>query len=98
MINDMVSNKELSPIVIELFIRGRKLNLSLVFFMLLYFAVPKNIRLNSKNYFLVKIPDKRELQQIAFNQILTYIKNVLQNHILFWLLILSLRQTIPHFS
>ena len=67
MINDMVSNKELSPIVIELFIRGRKLNLSLVFFMLLYFAVPKNIRLNSKNYFLVKIPDKRELQQIAFN-------------------------------
>ena len=67
MINDMVSNKELSPIVIELFIRGRKLNLSLVFFMLLYFAVPKNIRLNSKNYFLVKIPDKRKLQQIAFN-------------------------------
>ena len=69
MINDMVSNKGLSPIVIELFIRGRKLSLSLVFFffMLLYFAVTKNIRLNSKNYFLVKIPNKRELQQIAFN-------------------------------
>ena len=51
----------------ELFIRGRKLNISLVFITQSYFAVPKNIRLNSTHYFVMKIPNKRELQQIAFN-------------------------------
>ena len=44
MISDMLSNKELSPIVTELFIRGRKLNISLVFITQSYFVVPKNIR------------------------------------------------------
>ena len=67
MIADMLSNKKLNPIVTELFIRGRKLNISLVFITQSYFAVPKNIRLNSTHYFLMKIPNKRELQQIAFN-------------------------------
>ena len=47
-------------VVTELFIRGRKLNIS-------YFAVPKNIRLNFTHYFIVKSPNKQELQQIAFN-------------------------------
>ena len=47
MIADMLSNKRLNPIVTELFIRGRKLNISLVFIAQSYFAVPKNIRLNS---------------------------------------------------
>ena len=43
----MLSNKELNPIVTKLFIRGRKLNISLAFIKQSYFAVPKNIRLNS---------------------------------------------------
>ena len=66
-IADMLSNKELNPIVIELFLRGRKLNISIVFVTQSYFTVPKNIRLNLKNYFVMKILSKRELQQIAFN-------------------------------
>ena len=67
MIADIVSNKQPNPIVTELFIRGRKLKISLVFITQFYFAVPKNIRLNSTHYFIMKIPNKRELQQIAFN-------------------------------
>ena len=63
----MLSNKKPDPIVTELFIRGRKLYISLVFITQSYFAVPKNIRLNSTHYFVMKIPNKRELQQIAFN-------------------------------
>ena len=67
MIADMLSSKKLDPIVTELFIRGRKLNISLVFITQFAFAVPKNIRLNSTHYFIMKIPDKKELQYIAFN-------------------------------
>ena len=67
MIAYMLSNKKFNPTVIELFIRGRKLNISLVFISQSYFAVPKNIRLNSTHYFIMKIPNKQELQQIAFN-------------------------------
>ena len=67
MIADMLSNKKLNPIVTELFIRSRKLNISIVFITRSYFAVPKNIRLNSTHYFIMKIPNKRELQQVAFN-------------------------------
>ena len=66
MIADMLSNKKLNPIVTELFIRGRKLNIS-VFITQSYFAVPENIRVNSRHYFIMKIPNKQELQQIAFN-------------------------------
>ena len=55
---DMVSNKKLNPIVTELSIRGRELNNSLVFITQSYFAVPKNIRLNSTHYFITKIPNK----------------------------------------
>ena len=55
---DMLSNKTRSPIVIELFIRGRKLNISLVFITQSYSAVPKNIRLNFTHYFIMKIPNK----------------------------------------
>ena len=46
MIVDILSNKKLNPIVTELFIRGIKLNISIVFITQSYFAVPKNIRLN----------------------------------------------------
>ena len=63
----MLSNITLNPIVTELFIRGRKLNSSIVFNTQSCFAVPKNIRLNSRHYFIMKIPKKRELQHIAFN-------------------------------
>ena len=59
MIADILSNEKLNPIVTELFNRERKLNISLVFS---YFAVPKNIRLDSTHYFVMKILNKRELQ------------------------------------
>ena len=65
----MHSNKKLNPIVPELFITGRKLNISFVFITQSYFAVPKNIRLNSTHYFVMRIPNKPELQQIAFNHL-----------------------------
>ena len=66
MIADMFSNKKLTPIVTELFIWDRKLNIFLVFITQSYFAVPKKNRLNSTCYFITKIPNKQELQQIAF--------------------------------
>ena len=55
MIPDMLSNKKLNPIVTDLFIRGRKLNISLAFIMQYYFAVPKDIKLHPTHYFIVKI-------------------------------------------
>ena len=58
MIADMLSNKKLNPVVTELFLSN---------WIIPYFAVPKNIGLNSRHYFVMKIPNKRELQQIAFN-------------------------------
>ena len=58
MIADMLTNKKLNPIVTELVIRGRKLNISLVFIMQSYSAMPKSIRLNSMHYFIMKIPNK----------------------------------------
>ena len=67
MIADMLSSKKLNPIVTELFIRGRKLNISLVFITQFYFTVPKNIKLNSTHYFIINISNKRELLQITFN-------------------------------
>ena len=67
MIADMESNKKLSPIIIELFLRRRKLNISLVFISQCYFKVPKITRLNATHFFVMKIPKKRELQQIASN-------------------------------
>ena len=68
MITDTLSNKKLNPIVTELFIRGRKLKIYLAFITQSYFSVPKNIRLNYTHYFIMKTPNKRELQQIAFNR------------------------------
>ena len=62
MIADMIHNKKLNSIVTELFIRGRKLNISLVFITQSYFKVPKGVRLNTSHFFIAKIPNKRELQ------------------------------------
>ena len=67
MIADMIINKKLNPIIAELFIRGRKLNISIIFITQSYFKVPKDVRLNSTHIFIMKIPNKRELQQIALN-------------------------------
>ena len=67
MIADIINNNKLNPIVTELFIRGRKLNISIVFITQSYFKVPKDVRLNSTHFFIMKIPNKRELQQIALN-------------------------------
>ena len=67
MIEDMKANKTFSPVVTKLFLRGRKLNISLVFISQSCFKVPKTIILNPTHCFIMKIPNKRELQQIASN-------------------------------
>ena len=67
MIADMESNKNLSPIVTELFLRGRKLNVLLVFVSQSYFKVPKAVRLNATHDFIYETPNKRELEQIVSN-------------------------------
>ena len=63
----MLSNKKLNSIVTKLFIRGRKINVSLVLITRSYFADPNNIEPYSRHYFVMKVSNKRELQQIAFN-------------------------------
>ena len=67
MIADMTNNKKLNSIVTELFIRGRKLNISLIFITQSYFKVPNDVRNNSTHFFILKIPNKRELMEIAIN-------------------------------
>ena len=65
MIADTIKNKKIDSIVTELFISGRKLNISLVFITQSYFKVPKDVRLNTTHFFIAKIPNSRELQKIA---------------------------------
>ena len=74
MIADMLSNRKCNPIVIELFISSKKLKIYLTFITQSCFAVPKRIRLNSTYYFIMKIPNKRELQKLhlIIHQILTF--------------------------
>ena len=99
MIADMINNRRLDSIVIELFISGRKLNISLVFITQSYFKVPEDVRLNTTHFFIAKIPNEKDLQKIAINHssdISTkdFINYVLVNHILYLLLILRLHQII----
>ena len=68
-IADILNNKKLNPIVTELFIRGRKLNISLVFITQSYFAVPKDIRLNSTHSFQTK--ENFDKLHLIIHQILT---------------------------
>ena len=68
-IADMINNKKVNSIATELFIRGRKPNISLVFITQSYFKVPKDVRLNTTHFFIMKIPNKRELQQIAMSHL-----------------------------
>ena len=75
MIADMINNEKLNPIVTELFIRGRKTNISIVFITQSYFKVPKDVRLNSTRFIIH--------QTLTAETSLRSTKNVLQNHILF---------------
>ena len=87
----MINNKKLNSIVTKLFIRGRKLNISIVLITQSYLKVPKDVRLNFTNFFIMKIPNKRELQQIALNHssdinsedFIKICKDILLSHILF---------------
>ena len=63
--NDIEANKKLSSIVTEVFLWGKKLNISLGFILQRYLNLPKTIRLNATHYFIIEIPDKREIQQLA---------------------------------
>ena len=63
----MIHNTNLNSIVTELFISGRKINISFLFITQLYFKVPKNVRLNTTHFFIAKILNKRQLQEIARN-------------------------------
>ena len=67
MIADIMANRKFQAIIKKLFIRCRKLNIFLVFITHPYFSVPKNVRLNSTHYLIVKINNKRELQNITIN-------------------------------
>ena len=69
MIADMVHNKKLDSVATKLFIRRRKLNISLAFITRSYFKVPKDVRLNTNHFFIVKILDERQLKQIAINHL-----------------------------
>ena len=66
-IADIMTNKKFQAIVKELFIRCRKLNISLVFIRQSYFSVPKDVRLNLTHYLTMKINNRKELQNIAIN-------------------------------
>ena len=67
MIADMINNKKINSVVTELFITDRKSNVFLIFITQSYSKVPKDVRLNSTHFFIMKLPNKRELQQIALN-------------------------------
>ena len=69
MIADIMTNKKFEAIIKELFIRCRKINISLVFITQSYFSVPKDVRLNSTHYFIMKINNNRELQNIAIDHL-----------------------------
>ena len=67
MIADIMTNKKFQAIIKELFIRCRKVNISLVFITQSHFSVPKDVRLNSTHYLIIKIKNNKELQNIAIN-------------------------------
>ena len=67
MIADIMTNKKFQSIIKELFIRCRKLNISLVFITQSYFSVPKDVRLNSTHYLIMKTNNRKELQNISIN-------------------------------
>ena len=104
MIADKIQNKKLNSMLTGLFIRGRTVNISLVFITQSYFKVQKDARLNTTHFFIRKTLTKRELQQIAMNNSshistedfvnIYNIENVQLSHIRFLLMILCLHQII----
>ena len=64
---DIMNNKKFMAIIKELFISCRELNISFVFITQSYFTVPKDVRLNSAHYLIMKINNRKELQNIAIN-------------------------------
>ena len=85
MIADMINNEELNSVVTKLFIRGKKLNISIVFiiFTQSYFKLPKRCWIKFTRFSIMKISNIRELLQIALNHSSDFLKKSLQNHILF---------------
>ena len=67
MIADIMANKNFQAIIKELFIRCRKVNISLAFITQSYFSVLKDVRLNSTHYLIMKINNRKELQNIVIN-------------------------------
>ena len=67
MIADIMTNRKFQSTIKELFIRCRKLNISLAFITQSYFSVPKDVRLNSTHYLIMRINNRKELQNIAIN-------------------------------
>ena len=102
MIADIMSNKKFQAVVKELFIRSRELNISLVFITQSYFSVPKDVRLNSTHYLIMKINNREELQNIEithsadidYKSFMETTEDIQKNHIIFWLLIQPYRQVI----
>ena len=78
MIADIVTNKRFQAIIKQLFIRCRKSNISLVFITQSYFIVRKEVRLNSTNYLMMKIHNKRKLQHIAINHSADIVQRLVQ--------------------
>ena len=83
---DIMGNKKFQAIIKELFIRCRKLNISLFVISQSYFSVPKDVRLNSTYYFIMTINNNRELQNIAINHsadikimIIKILRNFIEN-------------------
>ena len=70
MIAGMINKKKLNPIVIELFIRGRELNIYIAFIIQSYSKVPKEVRLNTAHFFIMKILNKRISHQILILKVL----------------------------
>ena len=91
MLADIMCNKKLQAIIKKLFIRCRKLNISLVFITQSYFSVPKDVRLNSTYYFVMKINNRTEFKCIAFDHspdidyqdLKKFTENGQKNHIIF---------------
>ena len=102
MIADMINNKKLNSTVTELFIRGRKIKISIVFIMQSYFKVPKDVRPNTTHFFSWKLRIKENFKKLlkivckilVLKTSLISTKYILLNHTLFWLMILRLHQII----
>ena len=90
MISHVMSDKKVQQVLKELFIRCRKLSISLCFLTQSYFSVPKDVRLNCTHYIIFKLSNKRELQKlllivqlILIIKILLIFTEIIENHIMF---------------